>query len=130
MITPVAFATIQYQTYIIFAVINAFIVPVVYFFYPETAYRSLEEMDDIFRKTKGVFSVVHDAKPSVTPNRYDKKGHLLVNYLETDEHLRRSSATPHEVTEKAMQDKQRSANDEAYTVEGGFAESSSHSSSR
>lgn len=33
MITPVAFATIGYQTYIIFAVINAFIVPVTYFFY-------------------------------------------------------------------------------------------------
>lgn len=33
MITPVAFATIQYKTYIIFAVINAFIVPVTYFFY-------------------------------------------------------------------------------------------------
>jgi len=34
MITPVAFETIGYQTYIIFAVINAFIVPCVYFFYP------------------------------------------------------------------------------------------------
>ena len=34
MITPVAFQTIGYQTYIIFAVINAFIVPCVYFFYP------------------------------------------------------------------------------------------------
>lgn len=42
MITPVAFANIKYQTYIIFAVINAFIVPCVYFCYPETAYRSLE----------------------------------------------------------------------------------------
>ncbi|KAH0148825.1 general substrate transporter, partial [Aureobasidium melanogenum] len=43
MITPVAFDTIGYQTYIIFAVINAFIVPCVYFFYPETRLRSLEE---------------------------------------------------------------------------------------
>lgn len=43
MITPVAFSSIGYQTYIIFAVINTFIIPVVYFFYPETAYRSLEE---------------------------------------------------------------------------------------
>lgn len=33
MVTPVAFANIGYKTYIIFAVINAFIVPVVYFFY-------------------------------------------------------------------------------------------------
>ena len=43
MITPVAFSSIGYQTYIIFAVINLFIIPVVYFFYPETAYGSLEE---------------------------------------------------------------------------------------
>ena len=48
MITPIAFENIGYQTYIIFAVINAFIVPCVYFFYPETAYRSLEEMDVVF----------------------------------------------------------------------------------
>jgi hypothetical protein len=41
MITPVAFSSIGYQTYIIFAVINAAIVPSVYFFYPETARRSL-----------------------------------------------------------------------------------------
>ena len=44
MVTPVAFASIGYKTYIIFAVINAFMVPCVYFFFPETAYRSLEEM--------------------------------------------------------------------------------------
>ena len=43
MITPVAFSSIGYQTYIIFAVLNICIIPVVYIFYPETAYRSLEE---------------------------------------------------------------------------------------
>ena len=75
MITPIAFNNITYKTYIIFAVINAFIVPVVYFFYPETACRSLEEMDMIFRKVtgwKGYFSVVHQAK--VEPRWYDKDG--------------------------------------------------------
>ncbi|KAG5368663.1 Sugar transporter STL1 [Yarrowia sp. C11] len=48
MITPVAFDTIKWKTYIIFAVINAAMVPAVYFFYPETAGRSLEEIDQIF----------------------------------------------------------------------------------
>ncbi len=48
MITPISFNDIGHWTYLIFAVINAIIVPVVYFFYPETAYRSLEEMDAIF----------------------------------------------------------------------------------
>lgn len=86
MITPVAFDTIGYQTYIIFAVINAFMVPSVYFFYPETAYRSLEEMDSIFHKVtgwKGVFTVVHQAK--VEPRRYGKNGELLVDYSDTEE---------------------------------------------
>lgn len=87
MITPVAFDTIGYQTYIIFAVINAFMVPSVYFFYPETAYRSLEEMDSIFHKVspgwKGVFEVVHQAK--VEPRRYGKNGELLVDYSDTEE---------------------------------------------
>jgi hypothetical protein len=53
MVNPVAFNSIGYKTYIIFAVINAFIVPCVYFCYPETAYRSLEEMDNIFHKVDG-----------------------------------------------------------------------------
>lgn len=51
MITPVAFANIGPYTYTIFAAINALMVPVSYFFYPETAGRSLEEMDIIFSQT-------------------------------------------------------------------------------
>lgn len=68
MITPVSFSSIGYKTYVIFAAINAFIIPVVYFFYPETAYRSLEEMDTIFRKTTSIFDVVRVAKQE--PRRY------------------------------------------------------------
>ncbi|KAL1989982.1 hypothetical protein VTN49DRAFT_7179 [Thermomyces lanuginosus] len=77
MITPPAFESIGYKTYIIFAVINAFIFPVVYFFYPETAYRSLEEMDNIFRKTKSIFDVVRVAREE--PRLYGKHGELLVS---------------------------------------------------
>ena len=42
LITPIAFATIQYRTYIIFAVINAAIVVATALIFPETAGRSLE----------------------------------------------------------------------------------------
>jgi hypothetical protein len=90
MVTPVAFYNIKYQTYIIFAVINAFIFPVVYFFYPETAYRSLEEMDVIFQKCKSVFTVVKIADEE--PRRYGKNGELLISYEE--EHRRKSEAGP------------------------------------
>jgi hypothetical protein len=47
-ITPIAFANIGYRTWIIFAVTNFAIIPIIYFFYPETAFRSLEEVDVIF----------------------------------------------------------------------------------
>ncbi|GAO49668.1 hexose carrier protein [Saitoella complicata NRRL Y-17804] len=48
MIIPPAFANIGYHTYIIFAIINASFIPVIYFYLPETKGRSLEEMDVIF----------------------------------------------------------------------------------
>ncbi|OTB05179.1 hypothetical protein M426DRAFT_57113 [Hypoxylon sp. CI-4A] len=90
MITPIAFNNIKYQTYIIFAAINAFMVPAVYFFFPETAYRSLEEMDAIFHKihgSAGYLSVVHIAAKE--PRRYGKNGELLIAYEETEEHKAR-----------------------------------------
>lgn len=62
--------------------------PVVYFFFPETAYRSLEEMDAIFHKTTNYFNVVSIAKNE--PRRYGKNGELLINYEETDEFQRQT----------------------------------------
>ncbi len=71
---------------------NAFIIPVVYFCYPETAYRSLEEIDNIFQKTqrgwRGWFGVVQTAKNE--PLRYGKHGELLIDYEATEEHAVRS----------------------------------------
>ena len=55
--------------------------PVVYFLYPETAYRSLEEMDNIFRKTTGWFDVVKSAKEE--PHWHDKNGEPILNYEDT-----------------------------------------------
>ncbi|KAF6789367.1 sugar transporter stl1 [Colletotrichum musicola] len=82
MVTPVAFSTIKWKTYLVFAVINAFIVPCVYFFFPETAYRSLEEMDSIFSKVgtgwKGAFTVIGQAERE--PRRYGNNGELLIHY--------------------------------------------------
>ncbi len=41
---------IGWGTYLFFAVVNACFLPVIYFLYPETARRSLEEIDLIFAK--------------------------------------------------------------------------------
>lgn len=68
---------------------NAFIFPTVYFFFPETAYRSLEEMDAIFAKSNWLSVVSVAAKE---PHRYDKHGNLVIAYEDTEEgKYRRSS---------------------------------------
>jgi sugar porter (SP) family MFS transporter len=50
MITPVLITQISWGTYLLFAALNACFIPVIYFFYPETSGRSLEEIDLIFAK--------------------------------------------------------------------------------
>jgi hypothetical protein len=55
-ITPPAITNIGWKTYIIFAVLNASFVPLLYFFYPDTSRKSLEEIDEIFMGKKVGFS--------------------------------------------------------------------------
>ncbi|KAJ5177474.1 Major facilitator superfamily domain general substrate transporter [Penicillium coprophilum] len=50
MVTPIMIKKIKWGTYLFFAGMNACFLPVIYFFYPETARRSLEEIDLIFAK--------------------------------------------------------------------------------
>jgi sugar porter (SP) family MFS transporter len=50
MATPVMISNIKWGTYLFFAVVNFCFIPVIYFFYPETKKRSLEEIDIIFAK--------------------------------------------------------------------------------
>ncbi|SMQ52101.1 unnamed protein product [Zymoseptoria tritici ST99CH_3D7] len=49
-ITPPAIRNIKYRTYIIFAVLNALWVPIIYFFFPETKGLALEDVDRLFAK--------------------------------------------------------------------------------
>ena len=51
-ITPQAIQSLGYRLYIIWAVLNASFVPITWLFYPETARRSLEDMDEIFVKER------------------------------------------------------------------------------
>jgi hypothetical protein len=63
MITPVLIKQISWGTYLLFGVLNACFIPIIYFFYPETAGRSLEEIDLIFAKGyTEKMSYVHAAK--------------------------------------------------------------------
>jgi hypothetical protein len=47
-ITPIAINNIGWKTYIIFAVLNAAWVPVIYLFFPETKGLELEAVDRLF----------------------------------------------------------------------------------
>ncbi|OBR02317.1 Hexose transporter [Colletotrichum higginsianum IMI 349063] len=47
-ITPVSIRNIGWRTYVYFCVFNAFFVPLIYFFYPETRNLSLEQIDRLF----------------------------------------------------------------------------------
>ena len=49
-ITPPAIQNIGYRTYIIFAVLNAVWVPIIYLFFPETKGLELEDVDRLFAK--------------------------------------------------------------------------------
>ncbi|KXT17025.1 hypothetical protein AC579_4333 [Pseudocercospora musae] len=93
MITPPAFANLGYQTYIIFAIFNAAIVPCIYFFFPEPKGRSLEELDVIFASAHadGVNPVERAAKmPKLEDNALEAE---LIKYFDGDiEEVRRRSS--------------------------------------
>jgi len=48
MISPVLITRIGWCTYLIFMVLLALFIPIIYFFYPETSELSLEDIDLIF----------------------------------------------------------------------------------
>lgn len=47
-ITPISIENIGWRTYIIFAVLNACWVPIIFFFFPETKGLELEAVDALF----------------------------------------------------------------------------------
>jgi sugar porter (SP) family MFS transporter len=61
-VTPSAFADIGWKYFIVYCCLNAAFVPTIYFFFPETAGRSLEDIDTIFEATTSIFDAVSAAK--------------------------------------------------------------------
>ncbi|KAF3001674.1 hypothetical protein E8E14_006968 [Neopestalotiopsis sp. 37M] len=48
-ITPIGIKNLGWQFWIVWTVFNAIFLPIIYFFYPETSNRSLEDLDDYYR---------------------------------------------------------------------------------
>ena len=78
MITPVALNTIGWKYYLLYVAVAACIHVTVYFFYPETMGRNLEEIDLMFRQSPSVWKTVRFAKtrPIGMPQEFahDKSG--------------------------------------------------------
>jgi hypothetical protein len=79
---PPMFTNIKYQTYAVYAVINFVIIPSIYFFYPETGSRTLEEIDLLFETATSRgnpwFSVVQVAREE--PRWFDAEGEKTESY--------------------------------------------------
>jgi hypothetical protein len=62
MVTPVAIETIGWKYYLVFLIISAIVVPVVFLFYPETMGRSLEELEMMFSEGKSITGIVRESR--------------------------------------------------------------------
>ncbi|KAJ5144652.1 sugar transporter [Penicillium atrosanguineum] len=82
-VTPIGIQNLGWRFYIIWIVLNAAMIPTIYFFYPETAGRSLEDMDDYFRTNPGLL-VFRDkeAISSKRPEKYQAKDQYIIHAKE------------------------------------------------
>ncbi|KAL9106162.1 MAG: hypothetical protein Q9227_008754 [Pyrenula ochraceoflavens] len=70
-ITPIGIDSLKWKFYIIWTVFNAAFVPIIYFFFPETTNRTLEDIDRLFRDGVPLFVVLDkDAVSSKRPAKY------------------------------------------------------------
>lgn len=83
-ITPIGIQSIQWRFYIIWTVFNASFVPLTYLFYPETAGRTLEDIDRSFRDNQSIWVFRDkDMTSSTRPQKYIEH---------TERELRRNSS--------------------------------------
>ncbi|KAI9861131.1 MAG: hypothetical protein M1824_002629 [Vezdaea acicularis] len=83
-VTPLGIQNLQWKFYIIWTLLNASFVPIIYLFYPETSDRTLEDMDRLFRENHSIF--VFRDKDAISPHR-------PANYIEYEQtQVRRNSS--------------------------------------
>ncbi|KAJ4250186.1 hypothetical protein NW762_012001 [Fusarium torreyae] len=82
-ITPVGIQNLGWKFYLIWTVLNAAIIPIVYLFYPETAGRTLEDLDEYFRSNPPLI-VCRDKEviSSKRPEKYRQKEQDLLRRKE------------------------------------------------
>lgn len=71
LVTPIGIDNIGWKFYIIWAILNATFVPIVYLFYPETSNRRLEDLDRYFARGQHVVVCFDkEATSSKRPERF------------------------------------------------------------
>jgi len=67
MVTPIGLAKLNYKFFFIWAAFNLSFTPIVYFFYPETARKSLEQIDIEFIGRPGILRGLIRSSPNSVP---------------------------------------------------------------
>lgn len=84
-ITPIGIQNLGWQFYTIWIALNAAMVPVIYVFYPETAGRTLEDMDDYYRGNPLLFVCFdREAISRKRPERYQARDEHVIRAKEGD----------------------------------------------
>ncbi|KAL9042056.1 MAG: hypothetical protein Q9180_000863 [Flavoplaca navasiana] len=109
-ITPIGIQSLKWRFYIIWTIFNASFVPIVYLFYPETADRTLEDIDRLFRDDPHIF--VFRDKDAISEKR-------PLKYEEHYENERRRNSSIISTNPEAM--KQRLASMSKANEDGGWA---------
>jgi len=83
-ITPIGIQTLGWRFYIIWIIFNFSFLPIIYLFYPETADRSLEDIDRLYRENHDLF--IFRDKEAIAPKR-------PAGYVEIEENEVRRNST-------------------------------------
>jgi len=72
MVTPIAIRTIGWKYYLVYACIGAIIPVVVFFYFPETKGRTLEELDIMFKQVPSIREIVRvSQQPQIIYDNYE-----------------------------------------------------------
>ena len=93
-ITPIGINNIGWKFYIIFTVLNAVFLPILWLFYPETSDRTLEDLDAYYRDNPPLV-VIRD-KDAVSRKRPAKFAAMQAEDVEKAAEARRASTLAHE----------------------------------
>lgn len=84
-ITPVGIQNLGWRFYIVWIALNAAMIPAIYVFFPETAGRTLEDMDDYYRGNPPLLACLDkEAISSKRPQRFEARDEHIIREKEED----------------------------------------------